>query len=425
MKRVALEEKMKFTDKIEEQQKILNKLRMQQELNEFLAAEAVYEEALKEEKPPGYDDMDLELPKETENMIDRFMNHASYPTLPTTTATSLLPPLMNENNGHPLVTSHSDTGHPPHLELSDNTTLPDMGLPKDPHFATGHQVASHPSNVSKHEPRYYVEITEQLASSLKTNNPRELHHRTGIPTPQISAISANIPYSRTSHPTISSSTTTYTSPAETSTPIASLPQRPTSTGIVTSHHHTVPLSSSKPMPSPSYKLRGDADVFTPKSSPTTLYHEIRPSQFVESQNRAFQSSDSVSQIAEALAKVTQLQRLPQAKPDVFTGDETDTKFFTWETAFDALIDSAPISAQQKLYLLYQHLDGNAKKVVEQLQYMVGASPEIAYNETRKKLKSRFGRPAIIATDFENKLVNWPKMTRKVCENLTTSYSKSK
>lgn len=106
----------------------------------------------------------------------------------------------------------------------------------------------------------------------------------------------------------------------------------------------------------------------------------------------------------------QLQRLPQAKPDVFTGDETDTRFFIWETAFDALIDSAPISSQQKLYLLYQHLGGKAKKVVEQLQYMVSASPKVAYNEARKKLKSCFGRPAIIAVDFENKLANWPKIT---------------
>ena len=57
-KRVALEEKRKFTDKIEVQERILNKLKMQQELNEFLAAEAVYEEALKEEKLPGNDDMD-------------------------------------------------------------------------------------------------------------------------------------------------------------------------------------------------------------------------------------------------------------------------------------------------------------------------------------------------------------------------------
>ena len=95
----------------------------------------------------------------------------------------------------------------------------------------------------------------------------------------------------------------------------------------------------------------------------------------------------------------------------------DTKFFIWETAFDALIDSAPISAQQKLYLLYQHLDGKAKKVVEQLQYMVGANPEIAYNEAQKKLKQRFGRSAIVATDFENKLANWPKIANNDTQGL--------
>ena len=39
-----LEEQIKFTNKIEEQQRILNKLKMQQELNELLAAEAIYEE---------------------------------------------------------------------------------------------------------------------------------------------------------------------------------------------------------------------------------------------------------------------------------------------------------------------------------------------------------------------------------------------
>ena len=69
-------------------------------------------------------------------------------------------------------------------------------------------------------------------------------------------------------------------------------------------------------------------------------------------------------IAAALAKVTQLHGLPKAKPYIFTSDETDTKFFVWETAFDALIESAPISAQQKLYFLYQHLDGNVKTTTE-------------------------------------------------------------
>ena len=95
--------------------------------------------------------MDVELPEETENMIDRFLNYASYPTLPTTTAASLLPPLMNENNGHQFVTSRSNTGNPPHMGLSDNITLPDGGLATNFHLDTGHQAASHTSNVPEHE----------------------------------------------------------------------------------------------------------------------------------------------------------------------------------------------------------------------------------------------------------------------------------
>ena len=119
---------------------------------------------------------------------------------------------------------------------------------------------------------------------------------------------------------------------------------------------------------------------------------------------------------EALLDESPLERLPCETENVMNRflsqpeiRSADTKFFIWETAFDALIDSAPISAQQKLYLLYQHLDGKAKRVVEQLQYVVGANPEKAYREARKRLKQRFGRSAIVATDFENKLTNWPKI----------------
>ena len=249
--------------------------------------------------------MDLELPKETENVIDRFLNHTCHPPLPTTVTESLLPPSMNENNGHQFVTSHGNIGNPHHVGLSDNITLPDGGLTTNFHLDIGHQVASHPSNVSESEPLYHVEIAEQLKSDPTTNSPPEPHHRTGIPTPQIPAFPTNISYPSTS-------------PAEKSTPIALLPQGPTnrSTGLLTSHSHAGPVSSSKPVPSSTYKLRGDADRFTPKSSPTTLYREIRIPP-PESQNRASSSSDSVFQIAEALAKVTQLQRLPQAKPDIF------------------------------------------------------------------------------------------------------------
>ena len=99
---------------------------------------------------------------------------------------------MNENNGHQFVPSRSKTGNPPHVGLSDNITLLDGGLTTNFRLDTGHQVASHPSNVPEHELSYRIEIAEQLKSEPKTNSRCELHHRRGIPTPQIPAFSLPI-----------------------------------------------------------------------------------------------------------------------------------------------------------------------------------------------------------------------------------------
>ena len=122
-----------------------------------------------------------------------------------------------------------------------------------------------------------------------------------------------------------------------------------------------------------------------------------------------EQSDSVK-LSEAFIKMSQLQRLPQAKPSIFKGDEQDkTKFFLWQTAFDALIGSAPVTPEQKLHLLYQYLDGRAKSTVEQLQYMV-RDPETAYQRARSILKDRFGNNAILGADFERRLSAWPKIS---------------
>ena len=96
--------------------------------------------------------------------------------------------------------------------------------------------------------------------------------------------------------------------------MSSLPHGPTnpSIGLLISHSHIGPLSPLKPIPSSTYKLCGDTDAFTTKSSLTTLFHEIRSHPLPESQNRTSLSSDSVFQLAEALAKVTQLQQIMQA-----------------------------------------------------------------------------------------------------------------
>ena len=60
---------------------------------------------------------------------------------------------------------------------------------------------------------------------------------------------------------------------------------------------------------------------------STVYQNLQQTGVPNFAPTASNTTTSVDQIAEALAKVTQLQRLPQAKPDIFTGEEKDIKFF--------------------------------------------------------------------------------------------------
>ncbi|XP_020615977.1 uncharacterized protein LOC110053990 [Orbicella faveolata] len=322
------------------------------------------------------------------------------------TASNLLPPIINTSGADtqdptfPAIYSPTGIIHPVNRQSSANQQ-PEANI-ADLHQTTASGNQSILDLGTGHQANLYPEI----------NNPVNPHDHENYPsTSQPPAAFDNVGTPSTCHAStqnITSQTITSTSLAGTSTPLQTYPFRNVNTSV-TYQHPAYTISSLKPAYPRTYQLSRDATIFTPNSSPATHYREITPSPCTRNLNPVHSSTDNATQIAEALAKVTRLQRPPQAKPDIFTGDETDTRFFIWETAFDALIDSAPISSQQKLYLLYQHLGGKAKKVVEQLQYMVAASPEVAYNEARKKLKSRFGRPAIIAADFENKQANWPKI----------------
>ena len=160
----------------------------------------------------------------------------------------------------------------------------------------------------------------------------------------------------------------------------------------------VTVGQSPQAPMPTYFKPESNTAFSPP-----LHSQMHYSQRAESSNQA---------ILESMAKIAQLQRLPQTTPDVFNGEERDkTSFFLWESSFDALVDSAPISSQHKLNLLFQHLDGRAKKMVGQLQFMIH-QPEMAYIEARTMLRKRFGNPAILYSDFESKLDNWPKIANQ-------------
>ena len=114
--------------------------------------------------------------------------------------------------------------------------------------------------------------------------------------------------------------------------------------------HTVSTSVHSPT---SFNVDYQPGTSYPRSlyGNSPLYVTPQPSQI--SSVYVMPSADNTQQITEALAKVTQLQRLPQAVPDVFNGEEKDkTRFFLWETAFNAIIDSAPVTPHQKLHLLF-------------------------------------------------------------------------
>ena len=369
----SLEQKIKFSDAIEEQQKALNKLKLQQRLSETLAEEAVYEKAL---KGGGHlFELEPELPHETEQMIDRFMTQSQLSTRPLSSTAGLvsavnfdtgIPAAPQSGTGLPAA-SYPDTGIP-------FASYPGTGIPAAYNPRTELPTASYPDtrlpfapDPSKGIPADYNPDTEfpavsmpfSATSSTDTGIPITSYLDTGYPTasqfPALSAVSGNLNTSKlfVSHttnsptpPRLSTKTSTPVTASEmacgTIKPVASFPQEPLHTSLswATSHHSPGAIRSMKPGYPSVYDLRPEADIFTLKASPGTVYHEFRPSPFPVSLNHPQPSTVSINQIAEALAKATRLQRLPQAKPSDFRGDEADTKFFIWETVFDVLIDSA-------------------------------------------------------------------------------------
>ena len=364
-KRAALEQKIKFSDAIEEQQRVLNKLKLEQELSETIAEEAVREEALQIEERPFQRD-EIELPKETsEQLIDRFMNNTEARPTQQTAVDNLLPPVID--------TSFVDTKKSAFPSLYSTTDLisGDQAVKREPEI----NIANYPQNIiPEHQSVLDLGIGHQtnlnpwrddLANPYdyedfpKASQPPSAFVNVGVPSTRHASTQ---PQTRTR--TVTNSHAVVSKPLTgTSTHLKSLSLGAANTNV-TSHYPVYTVSSAKHTSPITFQPQRDGDIFTPQSSPTTVYHDIKPSPYTgrlsQPGNQTHPNSDNVCQITEALAKVTQLQRLPQAKPDVFTGEETDTRFFIWETAFDALIDSAPVSAQQKLYLLFQHLDGKAK-----------------------------------------------------------------
>ena len=131
-----------------------------------------------------------------------------------------------------------------------------------------------------------------------------------------------------------------------------------------------------------------AATFTPASS----ILEKCMDKLVETSSKLVAATVEQNQVNRQLAISGQL---PKISIPVFNGDPL--QYPSWNSSFNALIDSKPMDAQAKLNFLNQYLLGKPKQVVE--QYLLIRTDE-AYQSARK-----------------NKLENWPKVGIKDAETL--------
>ena len=222
-------------------------------------------------------------------------------------------------------------------------SYPDTGLPFAPDPGTGLPADYNPDTELPAVSMPFL-ATFSTATGITITSKLDTGYPTVSQFPALSAGSGNF---NTSPLFVSHTTNSLTAPrvsTKTSPPVttsmlacgkikavAFFPQEPLHTrlSLATSHHSPGAIRSMNPGYPSVFDLCPEADLFTPKASPGTVYHEFRPSPLPVSLNHPPTSTDSVNQIAEALAKITPLQRLPQAKPSIFRSDEADTKFFIW------------------------------------------------------------------------------------------------
>ena len=387
---------MIFADTIKEQEKTLAKLKLQQELSETLAEEAVYQVALN---------------AGDENNEDESLSQVAHKGFG-----SIIDSFLYEQKPSASVSYHVTNSSATVTQTSSSVKQSSL-LEKQPQVSSSIQSPTRVTQSSSHVTQSSTSVTQPSSHVTQSSSP--VTQSSSFLTRSSAPISVSVTQTSAlgSRPLVSlvpAATQSSVSVSQSLPPVthhsAYLGGGYTSSTPMTAHSAYLTTSLQQGLVTSPVMYQQAYQDFTPQSlygSPP-LYVPLQSQPPQPSPVYVLPSPDNTQQITEALAKVTQLHRLPQAKPDVFRGEEEDkTKFFLWESAFDALIDSVPVAPRQKLHLLFQHLEGRAKKVVEQLQFMID-DPEKAYKESRKRLKYRFGNSEILSADFEKRL-NWPKI----------------
>lgn len=106
--------------------------------------------------------------------------------------------------------------------------------------------------------------------------------------------------------------------------------------------------------------------------------------------------------ANTLAQAIHTIKLKPAEPTIFFGNPLE--YLDWKVAFEGLIESGSYTPLQKLALLQQYLGDKAKRVVANL-FQIGT--EEAFQEAKRKLNNKYGKPHILTEAYRTQLDQWP------------------
>lgn len=106
--------------------------------------------------------------------------------------------------------------------------------------------------------------------------------------------------------------------------------------------------------------------------------------------------------ANTLAQAIHTIKLKPAEPTIFFGNPLE--YLDWKVAFEGLIEGGSYTPLQKLALLQQYLGDKAKRVVANL-FQIGT--EEAFQEAKRKLNNKYGKPHILTEAYRTQLDQWP------------------
>lgn len=166
-------------------------------------------------------------------------------------------------------------------------------------------------------------------------------------------------------------------------------------------------------PQPVEQISGQmADTTTPNQTRVIYDQTPFPHVTIPESSPAHSVPFSNQALADSLASAINSIRMKPAEPPIFYGDPLH--YIDWKVTFEGLVESGRKSPLERLTLLQQYIGGKAKDAVASL-FRIGT--EEAYQDAKKKLDRRFGRPEVISEAFRTRLEKWQRINEGDGEGL--------